>query len=215
LGYAYLGLGRLEESREEFVRVIQLRPDSPTGYASLGVALLSAGNLVKAHHYFAAALERAPSPESYYNLGVTAYYSRDYATSIPFFESAIRMRPTSGRYVLALADVLRGLHRTGPAHEAYTRPLLLDRLAQSRPLSMDEQSERALCFARIGDRISAQSALDAVAANANNPQVAYARAVVALLDGRRAAANRHRADAVRFGYPAALLDLDPDFDDLP
>ena len=216
LGYALLGLGRLEESRKEFVRVIQLHPDSPTGYASLGVALLHAGNLVGARQNFAAALERAPSPEGYYNLGVTAYYSRDYATSIPFFESAIRMRPNSERYVLALADVLRGLHRTEPAREAYTRALsLLDQLAQSRPLSMDEQSRRALCFARIGDRTSARSALDAVPANANNPHVAHARAVVAVLEGRMAAAKRHLADAVRYGYPAALLDIDPAFDDLP
>jgi len=206
----------LEESREEFVRVIQLRPDSPTGYASLGVALLSAGNLVKARQNCAAALERAPSPEGYYNLGVTAYYSRDYATSIPFFEAAVRMRPNSELYVLALADVLRGLHRTEPAREAYTRALsLLDQLAQSRPLSLDEQSRRALCFARIGDWASARSALDAVAANANNPQVAYARAVVAVLDGHLAAAKRHLADAVRYGYPAALLDVDPAFDNLP
>ncbi len=216
MGYALLGLGRLEESREEFVRVIQLQPNSPTGYASLGVALLHAGNLVGARQNFAAALERAPSPEGYYNLGVTAYYSRDYATSIPFFESAIRMRPNSERYVLALADVLRRLHRTEPAREAYTRALsLLDQLAQSRPLSMEEQSRRALCFAGIGDRTSAQSVLDAVPANANNPHVAHARAVVALLEGRMAAAKSHLADAVRYGYPAALLDIDPAFDDLP
>jgi tetratricopeptide (TPR) repeat protein len=216
LGYALLGLGRLEESREEFARVIQLQPDSPTGHASLGVALLHAGNLAGARQNFAAALERAPSPEGYYNLGVTAYFSRDYATSIPFFESAIRMRPNSERYVLALADVLSRLHRTEPAREAYARALsLLDQLAQSRPLSMDEQSRRALCFAGIGDRTSARSALDAMPANANNPNVAHARAVVAVLDGRMAAAKRHLADAVRSGYPAALLDLDPAFENLP
>jgi eukaryotic-like serine/threonine-protein kinase len=216
LGYALLGLGRLEESREEFVRVIQLQPDSPTGYASLGVALLNAGKLVEARRNFAAALERAPSPESYYNLGVAAYYSRDYATSIPFFESAIRMRPNSERYILALADVLRALHRTGPAREGYTRALsLLDQSAQSRPLSMEEQSRRALCFAWIGDQISARSALDGVAPNANNPDVAYVRAVVAVLEGRMTEAHRHLADAVRYGYPAALLDIDPAFDELP
>ncbi|MCL5743292.1 MAG: protein kinase, partial [Acidobacteria bacterium] len=189
LGYALLSLGQLEESREEFIHVIQLQPNSPTGYASLGVALLHAGSLVGARQNFEAALERAPSPEGYYNLGVTAYYSRDYATSIPFFESAIRMRPNSERDVLALADVLRRLHRTEPAREAYMRALsLLDQLAQSRPLSLEEQSRRALCFAGIGDRASAQSVLDTVPVNANNPHVAHASAVVALPEGRMAAA---------------------------
>ena len=216
LGYAYLGLGQLEEARMEFVRVVQLRPDSPTGYASLGVALLNAGNLPGARQNFEAALQRAPSPEGYYNLGVATYFARDYATSIPFFESAIRMRPNSERYFLALADVLQRLHRTEAAREAYTRALsLLDQLAQSRTLSKDEQSDRALCFAGIGDLASARSALDAVAANANNPQVACARAVVARLEGRMEAANRHLADAVRYGYPAALLKIDPAFHDSP
>jgi Flp pilus assembly protein TadD len=216
LGYALLGLGRLEEARLEFVRVLQLRPDSPTGYASLGVALLNAGDLAGARQNFEAALQRAPTPESYYNLGVATYYSRDYATSVPFFESAIRMRPNSERYFLALADVLRRLHRTEPAREAYVRALsLLDQLAQTRPLSMDEQSNRALCFAGIGDLRSARSALDSMAANASNPQVACARAVVARLEGRMEAANRHLADAIRYGYSAALLKIDPAFSDSP
>jgi tetratricopeptide (TPR) repeat protein len=216
LGYALLGLGRLEESREEFVRVIQLQPDSPTGYASLGVALLNAGNLVGARQNFEAALQRAPSPEGYYNLGVATYFSRDYATSIPFFESAIRMRPNSEQYFLALADVLQRLHRTEAAREAYVRALsLLDQSAQSRTYSMDEQSDRALCFAGIGDMTSARSALDAVPANAHNPQVAYARAVIARREGRMETANSHLADAVRYGYPAALLEIDPAFNDLP
>jgi serine/threonine-protein kinase len=216
LGYALLGLGRLEEARMEFVRVVQLQPDSPTGYASLGVALLNAGDLAGARHNFEAALQRAPSPEGYYNLGVATYFSGDYATSVPFFESAIRMRPNSERYFLALADVLHRLHRTEAAREAYVRALsLLDQLAQSRTYSMDEQSLRALCFAGIGDLNSARSALDAVAANANNPQVACARAVVARMEGRRVAANRYLADAVRYGYPAALLKIDPAFSDLP
>jgi serine/threonine protein kinase len=215
LGYALLSLGRLEETRREFVRVIQLQPDSPTGYSSLGVALLYAADLAGARQNFEAALERAPSPESYYNLGVTAYYSRDYATSIPFFEAAIRMRSNSGRYLLALADVQRLLHRTELAREAYTRALsLLDQLAQTRPLSMSEQSHRVLCFARIGDRTSAWSALDAAPANSYNPEMAYARAVVFALEGQLAAASSSIADAVRYGYPAALLRIDPAFDDL-
>jgi hypothetical protein len=62
---------------------------------------------------------------------------------------------------------------------------------------------------------SARSALDAVPANAHNPQVAYARAVIARREGRMETANSHLADAVRYGYPAALLEIDPAFNDLP
>jgi serine/threonine protein kinase/Flp pilus assembly protein TadD len=215
LGNALLQLGRFEEARGEFARVIQLQPESPTGYSNSGLALLSMGDLAGARLKFEGALELAPSPESYYNLGVTAYYSRDYATSIPFFEAATRMRPTSGRYFLALADVQRLLHRSEPARETYGQALsLLDKLAQARPLSVSEQSFRVLCFARIGDRSSAWLALNAVPASSRDPDIAYARAVVALLNGAAAAAGRSIADAVRYGYPAALIYLDPNFDGL-
>jgi len=213
LGYALLALGQLDEARKEFAQVIQLQPNSPTGYASLGFAMLNAGKLDEARQNYEAALQRAPSPESYYNLGVAVYYSRDYATSIPFFESALRMRPNSEQYLLALAHVLQRLHRTEAAREAYTRARsLLDQMAQSRPLSGDEQAHRALCFAGIGDLASAQLALEGTPPGAN---CSYARAVIAMLEGRTAAAKRYQADAVRDGYSAALLEIDPAFHDLP
>jgi Flp pilus assembly protein TadD len=216
LGSALLALGRLKEANHEFVRVTELQPGSPIGYSNLGSALLDAGDLAGARHNFEISLERAPSPTAYYGLGVTAYYSREYATSVPFFESAIRMRPNSDVYVAALADVLRQLHRTEGARDTYARTLtLLERLAQTRPLSVEEQSRRAICFARLGDRDAATSALDTIAPGTENQDLAYARAVVARLEGRTATASRYLKDAIRSGYPSMLIEIDPDFDDVP
>jgi serine/threonine-protein kinase len=216
LGSALLALGRLREANHEFIRVTELQPGSPIGYSNLGSALLDAGDLAGARRNFELSLERAPSPTAYYGLGVTAYYSREYATSVPFFESALQMRPNSDVYVAALGDVLRHLHRTEGARDTYAHTLtLLEQLAQTRPLSVEEQSRRAICFARLGDRDAATSALDSIAPGTGNQDMAYARAVVALLEGRTAAASRYLKDAVRSGYPSMLIEMDPDFDDVP
>jgi serine/threonine-protein kinase len=211
LGSALLRLGRLKESAQQFVRVTELKPDAPTGYSNLGSALLDVGDLAGARRNFEIALQRAASPPAYYSLGVTAYYSRDYATSIPFFESAIQMRPNSDVYVAALADTLRHLHRTERARDTYARALtLVEQLARTRPLSVEEQCRRAIYLARLGDHSAATSALDAIARDSKNQDFDYARGVVALIEGRIAAANRHLKDAVGAGYPSMLIEMDPD-----
>jgi Flp pilus assembly protein TadD len=112
--------------------------------------------------------------------------------------------------------VLRHLHRTEGARDTYAHTLtLLEQLALTRPLSVEEQSRRAICFARLGDRDAATSALDTITPGTENQDKAYARAVVALLEGRTAAASRYLKDAARAGYPAMLIEMDPDFDDIP
>lgn len=215
LGATLLSLGKLKDARKEFSTVIKLRPNSPVGYENLGTVLLDSGDFPGAAKSFEAALERALVPSAYYNLGVTAFFSRQYATSIPFYEAAIRIRPASDLYFAALADALRRLHRTEGARDNYAHALtLLDQLAKTRPLSVPEQCRRAICLARVGDLATAASALDALPPT-NQKDIAYARAIVAMLEGRLIASNRHLREAVRFGYPSMLIEMNPDFDDVP
>jgi len=212
LGAALLGIGRLKDAAQEFVRVTELNPGVPTGYSNLGSALLDLGDLPGARRNFEIALQRAASPSAYYGLGVAAYYSREYASSISFFQSAIQIRPNSDVYIAALADALRHLHRMQPARDAYAHALtIVEQLAQKRPLSVEEQCRRAIYLAKIGDRNAATSALDAIAPGMEIQDFAYARATIALLENRLAAAKHHLKEAVRAGYPPMLLEMDPDF----
>lgn len=215
LGSALLATGRPAEAVREFQRVAELQPDLAVGFGNLGAALLEAGDLKTARRDLEIALERQPSASAYFNLGVAGYYAREYATSIPFFEAAIRMRPQSDRYLAAFADVLRHLHRASPAHDAYARALaLLETLAQSRPLSPAEQCRRAIYFARLGDPSAADAALNKIGETTRLPDVAFARAILDLVQGRLSTANRRLKEAVEAGYPSALVELDPDFDDV-
>jgi tetratricopeptide (TPR) repeat protein len=209
-------LGQLDEAAQEFREVTRLNPDSAAGYSNLGVALLEAGKLEDAQQNFEMALERRIAPETYLDLGLTTYYSRRYASAIPFFQSAIRLRPQSDEYVVALADAQWHSGHKDAARQAYSQALgLLDQSERTRPLDADGRCRRALCFARLGDFDSARSALNAaVATDPRDQTVLYTAAVMAVLEGRRLAAKEHIANALRQGYPAGLAKVDPDLKDL-
>jgi hypothetical protein len=122
------------------------------------------------------------------------------------------MRPNSDVYVAALADTLRHLQRTESARDTYARALdLVGQLAQTRPLSVEEECHRAIYLARLGDRMAATAALDAIAPGARSQDFAYARTIVAMLEDRTAAASRHLKDAIQAGYPPMLIEMNPDF----
>lgn len=215
LGIAFAGLGRLKDAQKEFVRVTALQPQSPVGYENLGSALLDDGQFAEARKNFETALQLAPTAISYYNLGLVSFLSREYAISTTFFEKAIEMRPSSDIYFASLADSLRHLHRLERAHDTYARALaLLERQSEKRPLSVEEQSRRAIYLARLGDHDAANSLLSAFAPDLRSKDLSYARGIVAMVEGRSKAANRHLRDAERYGCPHDLIDLNPDFDDL-
>jgi tetratricopeptide (TPR) repeat protein len=209
-------LGQLEEAGQQLREVTRLNPDSPAGYSNLGVALLEAGKLEDAQQNFEMALERRIAPETYFDLGIATYYGRRYASAIPFFQSAIRLRPQSDEYVAALADALWHSGNRNAARQAYSQALgLLDQSERSRPLDTEQRCRRALCFARLGDFDSARSALNApTTADPQDQTVLYTAAVIAVLEGHRAAAKEHIANALRQGYPAGLAKVDPDLKDL-
>jgi tetratricopeptide (TPR) repeat protein len=204
--------GRLEEAAQQFREVTRLKPDSAAGYSNLGVALLEAGKLEDAQQNFEMALERRITAETYLDLGLTTYYSRRYASAIPFFQSAIRLRPQSDQFVVALAEAEWHAGNKDAARQAYSQALgLLDRSEQTHPLQTEARCRRALCFARLGDFDSARAALKAVArTDTQDPTVLYTAAVMAVLERRQADAKEQIANALRQGYPAALAKADPD-----
>ena len=216
LGVAFISLGRLKDARKEFVRVIELQPQSPIGYQNLGSALFDDGLFAEARKNFEIGLQLVPSAAAYYNLGLVSFFSREYAISTTFFEKAIEMRPSSDLYAAALADSLRHLHRLEGARQNYGRALaLLQELSEKRPLTVEEQSRRAIYLARLGDLNAADSLLRAFSPGLKSKDLSYARGIVAMLEGRSQTANRHLKDAERYGCPHNLIDLNPDFDDLP
>jgi tetratricopeptide (TPR) repeat protein len=215
LGVALINLGRIKDAREEFVRVTELQPQSPVGYENLASALFDEGKFSKARKNFEIAIQLAPSAAAYYNLGLVSFFAREYGISITFFEKAIEMRPNSDIYFAALADSWRHLHRLDRARDGYARALsLLDQRSEKRTLTVEEQSRLAIYLARLGDRNAANAILNTFLPNFANQNLSYARAIVAMLEGRSKAANKYLKNAEFQGCPHNLIDLNPDFDDL-
>lgn len=216
LGSALLGSGLLEQAAAEFRKVTGLQPDSSVGFSNLGLALLYKGDPVGAQQNFERALERRASPAAYFNLGLTAYLLHQYASSLPFFESALRMRPNSDVYVSSLAASLWHLQKKAAARNAYVHALaLLDEEEKKRPLTTVELCRRALDYSGLGDSEMAKMTLDAVSRSRPEDQdVLIAEAVVGIRDGQKEAARKMVAKALLHGYPAGLARLNPELEGL-
>jgi serine/threonine protein kinase/tetratricopeptide (TPR) repeat protein len=212
LGSLLVKQNRLTEAIREFNLVVQLNPSESVGYSNLGVAWLHLGKVKEAKSSFEQALQRDNSAEAYNNLGVAAFYQNEYGAARAFFEAALRLRPDSDKYLAGLADALRHLNQARPAWEAYSRALrLLDDQSTSRPLYPEERARRIRCLAWLGDRSEAVSAGGAAVTEfPSNQSVLYSVALLEGMEGRSKAQARGLAQAIRFGYPAALLEHDPD-----
>lgn len=208
--------GQLEEAAQQFREVIRLNPLAAAGYSNLGVALLESGQLEDAQRNFELSLERSATPETYLDLGLAMYYSHRYASAIPFFQSAIRLRPQSDEYVVALADAQWHTGNQDAARQGYTQAMvLLDRREKTQALDTEARCRRALCFARLGDLDSARSALQVAAQpDPQDQTVLYTAAVLSFLNGYPAEARQQIAHAIRQGYPARLAKVDPDLRNL-
>jgi serine/threonine protein kinase/Flp pilus assembly protein TadD len=212
LGSALLKAGHLDEARQQFMYVTRLNPDASTGYCNLGAALLCAGDFEGARKAFEVALERSPSAEVYSDLGVVAYYSGQYAISVPFFETAIQMRPNSTAFIVGLADALWYSGQREQARKTCNQLIsMFERLSVARPLSIVESCRRSRSLARLGDLTEASLALKDVAEkDPDDPMVLYTRAVLALLAHHPIESKQCLTQAIRRGYPAALAKVDPD-----
>jgi Flp pilus assembly protein TadD len=212
LGLALLNSGSIEEARIQFVRVTELQPLSPAGFSNLGLVFLYSGDMARARENFEHALERQASPSTYFDLGLTMYFSHQYASAVPFFESGLGIRPNSDLYESGIAAALWHLGREDAGRDAYRRALaMLDEQEQKQALTTEQRCRRALYFARLGDSEMARTTLNSVARSRPEDQtVLYTAAVLAVIDGRRDAARRLLSKALRHGYPPGIAKLDPD-----
>ena len=216
LGVALLNSSHFSEAHQEFNQVIRLKPEATTGYCNRGLTMLRMGEFDQARQDFEQALERAPSADTYANLGDAYYYSREYATSIPFFEAAIRMNQHSTRFMIGLADALWYSNRLDESREAYSRVAsICERISTLRPLSIQESCHKIRCLSRLGDVGGAKSVLEALARkHPPEPEVLYTMTLLALRDRRRMAAHQWISEAIHHGYPSAMAQADPDLAEL-
>ena len=93
-GLILAGLGRLEESLEDFDEAIRTRPVFPEAFRSRGVSRARLGRLEDALADFDTAIRQKPDfAEAYYNRGVAKNCQERHGEAIADYDEAIRIKP--------------------------------------------------------------------------------------------------------------------------
>lgn len=115
-------LGRLEEAREQFDRVLELRPDSLPGWLRLGDVQLDLGRPSEAAASYERALEIDPrSAAAHFGLGRAAAARDDPAAAVEHFERALELQPQASAVRYPLAQAYRELGRIEEAERELAR----------------------------------------------------------------------------------------------
>ena len=126
------------------------------------------------------------------------------------------MRPNSIKFIVGLGDAQWSAGRREAAIATYTHALaLLDSVSEAGPIRVEEGCNRVRCLARLGDLPAALAQLDTlIKTHAEDPTVLYTQAMLALQQGRKREARLLLDRALRYGYPRALAEADPDLQGL-
>jgi serine/threonine-protein kinase len=216
LGTTYFDQGDYKAAEQAFRRSIALQPDAVIAYANLNATLLRQDRGDEALRVLQQGLQVRPSANLYSNLGNALFFRGDYVGAAQAFENAVDpARGAPGNYLnwANLADTLLWIPgREKQAREAYdkARRLLAPRLERA-PDDVVLVSRMGLYSARAGDAAAAMDAMARAVTLAPSDANAQFRAGLAYeLLGKRAQALDAIAKAKRLGYPAKLIDAEPD-----
>ena len=212
LGIFLLQHGRSRDAIEAYRTVTELRPGNPTGFNNLGAAQLMSGDLEGSARSFLRSSEIEPSRSAYANLGTVQYFRHDYARAAETYSRAIELATEDHQVVGGLADALWNLKGSGDrAIENYRRAILLaERDLEINPENPVSWAQLGYYYGRVGETERSQRYFArALEKGAGLAHVNYYVALGAADRGEAAKARRYAGQAVKLGYPAALLDADP------
>jgi tetratricopeptide (TPR) repeat protein/DNA-binding winged helix-turn-helix (wHTH) protein len=211
LGVFLFRSGRYDEAAEQYRKMVSLNSTSARGHRNLGTALSLSGQLEEAESAFRRALELEPNSVTYDNLGLLLYSRGKFAEAVEMFEQAIALRP---RYLLLhshLGDALSADGQPALAATAYRQARELAAAAlEVNPNDAFTQLDLAWVCAALDDFDCASELIES--ALASIPEDPFTHYTKALIDARLGAVDealRSLEHAVSLGYPAALLEHDP------
>lgn len=195
---------------------LQLEPDAVFAYANLNAALLRQGRNDEALQVLQQGLQVRPNGRLYSNLGTTLFARADYAGAAQAFERAVSSAKGSPNDYLRwanLADALRWLPgREDDSRQAYQRAsdLLAPQLERA-PDNATLASRMGWYRVRLGDAPGALAWTEKALARAPaSPDIQFRAALAYELSARRPSAIAALIRASTLGYPAHLIDSEPD-----
>jgi serine/threonine-protein kinase len=195
-GFYLLRRGDSARAKDMYRRVIELRPQSDTGYINLARAHLMEGGFAQAEPYLLEALRRAPSFQAHTNLGVVYYFTGRFAPAAREFQAAIDAGQPQAESWGNLGDALRQLGRQREANAAYEKAIAMAReRLEIDPSNSELRAGAAMFLAGSGRCTEARAESSrAVSAesNANAAAHSYAAVTYAICRDRQAAVGEAR-----------------------
>jgi len=206
--------GRWAAAIAQYRRGVELAPRNATLLSNLGATLFLSGDFAAAADVLRRSVEIAPTSEGYSNTGTSYYYAGRYGDAVAMFEQAIRLAPEDATLWGNLGDAYRRMPgQSELATGAYARAAELARAAlRVNPDSVVTRAQLAYYLIRQGDSTQAATELETAGTVAADDLYAhYLAAVVYKELGDLSAAVAATRRAVASGYPAKLLQADPEF----
>jgi TolB-like protein/Flp pilus assembly protein TadD/DNA-binding winged helix-turn-helix (wHTH) protein len=214
LGNFLLSHGRAGAAIVIYRRVTELVPASPLAFNNLGAALEYTGDFQGAAAAFDRSLELAPSRSAYSNSGTEYYFLGRYADAAHMYQRATELASQDHRVWGNLADALWQIDsRRDEARGDYRHAIGLARKGlEINPKDAVSWMQLAYYCARAGDSTDIEPYTKrALQLAADDPNVRYYAALIALERGDRAVAVDSLSHAMELGYPAKLIRAAPDF----
>jgi tetratricopeptide (TPR) repeat protein len=107
LGAALASVGRIDESIQTLIHIIEIDPANPFAFNNLGIVLKDAGRYQESIQAFSEAIKIYPDyAGAYYNLGLTFFLSGQNTEAIKSFMRAIHLNPEYDNAYISLANAL-------------------------------------------------------------------------------------------------------------
>jgi Flp pilus assembly protein TadD len=207
--------GELPLAKELFRQVIDLRPESDTGYNNLASTYILAGELLQAEPLLQAALRIHPNPAAHDNLGFVFYSTGRYQEAALEFQKAIEAGNDDAMSWGNLGDAYRQMKRTESARQAYENAL--DRSEEAlrvNPNDLESRMGSAMVLAGLGRcKQAGLQAEKCLSAQPDRPDLHYYAALVFAVCGEHEAAVRHTVRAIDGGVVADVR-TNPDLSSL-
>ena len=208
----YFRHGMFNRAIEGYTRVTQLTGANAVAFSNLGAARLYAGDFDGASNAWRRANQLDTNSASFSNLGTALYYEGKFTDALKQYRAALAMDPDDHRLWGNVADNLRLI----PGNEAEARKAYLMAISLVAPVvnvNPDDAyalSRLSVYYAAIDDQTDATGmATRAEKLAGLDLNVLYDLAVSSALLGDRVKARGYITRALNAGYPAVLLESDP------
>ena len=218
LGLHYYRLDKLEEAKAPLEKTLELAPHNSHAMNTLGAVYYNLGEWTEARELFERSVRLWPSCQTYSNVGLMLYYEGRFEESADNYKLAFQWCDSTQHYVWGnWASALYWVDgRRDKAREIFGKAInLAERQLEETPDDPTVIARLIDYYAMTGDKNNTQTWIDRAARYADtNPDIMYSIGNAFEVFDERETALRYLGEALRHGYPKAVIVGTPMLKDL-